>query len=136
MNIDSLRKHFEVWKYLLFIDIGASAILFLQAVLFYIESKNQMFPISWFGAWFVAMLASFLPGFVLLWGKHWMQFPLHERLNVIFGYFAVTWFTLLPAGIRIVGYESKAFNFILLGVATAIVVGYAWLRRKSREIFP
>lgn len=140
MNIDSLHKRFEIWKYILFINIGASITLFLQAVLNYQESRSLIFQASWYGAWLLVQLAAFLPGFVLLWGKHWMRIPLRERLNTIFGYFAVAWFTLLPVGIRIERYTSKTFNFFLLGCAIALAIGYWWLRRKSlgtqNEIFP
>jgi hypothetical protein len=69
-----------------------------------------------------------------------MQIPLRERLNTIFGYFTVAWFTLLPVGIRIGRYTPKSFNFFLFGCAIALAIGYWWLRRKSietqLEIFP
>jgi len=131
MNIDSLSKRLEIWKRILFINIGASITLFMQAVLKYQESQSLTFETSWYGVWFIVQLASFLPGFVLLWGKHWMQIPLRERLNTIFGYFAIAWFTLFPIGIRIERYESKSFNFVLFGFAIAIAIGYWSLRRKS-----
>lgn len=140
MSIDSLNKRFEIWKYILFVNIGASFTLFLQAVLNYQGSRNLIFQTSWYGVWFIVELAAFLPGFVLLWGKHWMQIPLHERLNTIFGYFAIAWFTLLPIGLRIGRYTSKSSNYFLLGCAIAIAIVYWWLRRKSigtqSEIFP
>ncbi len=139
MNINTLVKRFEVWKRILFITLGASLTLFVQALLKYLESQSLVFDAYWYGVWFVVQLTSFLPGFVLLWGKHWMQIPLRERLNTIFGYFAAAWFTLLPIGLRIGRYESKAFNFVLLGCAIAIAIGYWSLRRKSmepQEIFP
>lgn len=136
MNIETLRKRFELWKYLLFINIGASVTLFLQMILTYVESPRSYLEISWYAVWFVAVLASFLPGFVLLWGKHWVQIPLPERLNVIFGYFAITWFNLMLIGIYIGRDTSKSFNVFLLGCAAAIAVSYWRLRRKSTEIFP
>ena len=140
MDLNILQKRLEVWKHILFINIGASITLFVQAVLNYQESQNLTYQMSWYGAWCIVQLAAFLPGFVLLWGKHWMQIPLLERLNTIFGYFAVAWITLLPIGIRIGPYTSKSFNFVLLGCAIVIAAGYGWLRRKSlgieNEIFP
>ena len=140
MDIDSIEKRFEIWRYILFINIGASITLFVQAILHYQESRGLIFQTSWYGMWFVEQLASFLPGFVLLWGKHWMQIPLHERLNTIFGSFAVAWFTMLPVGIRIGPYTSKSFNFFLLSCAVALAIAYWWLRRKSlgihNEMFP
>jgi len=139
MDINSLEKRFENWKRILFIIMGASITLFIQAVLKYQESRSLVFEAYWYGVWFIVQLASFLPGFVLLWGKHWMRVPLRERLNTIFGYFAIAWFTLLPIGLRIGRYESRTFNFILLGLAIAITIGYWSLRRKSmdtQEIFP
>lgn len=139
MNIDSLNKRIKVWQSILLITVGASITLFGQALLRYLESQSVVFETYWYAIWFVVQLAAFLPGFVLLWGKNWMQIPLRERLNTIFGYFAVAWFTFLPVGIRVGRYESKSFNFVLLGCAIAIAIGYWWLRRKSmepQEIFP
>jgi hypothetical protein len=140
MDATTLPKRLEVWKYILFMNVGACLALFLQAVLSYLETGSLLFQTSWYAAWLIVELAAFLPGFVLLWGKHWMQVPLPERLNTVFGYFVVTWFNLLPVGIRVGAYEPKSFNFFLLGCAIAIVMGYRFLRRKSLEgqdeIFP
>ena len=140
MDINILQKRLEIWKYIWFINLGASVTLFVQAILIYQESGSLAFQMSWYGVWFVVQLAAFLPGFVLLWGKHWMQIPLLERLNTIFGYFAVAWFTFLPVGLRTGPYTSKAFNFFWLGCGIALATCYWWLRRKSHgiqnEIFP
>ena len=137
MELNTLQKRLEAWKKILFINTGASLALFVQAVLIYQESGSLMFETSWYAVWFIVQLATFLPGFVLLWGKHWMQIPLLERLNTIFGYFAVAWFTLLPVGVSI---ASKSLDFFLLGLAVLIATCYEWLRRKSlgmqNEIFP
>jgi hypothetical protein len=139
MDITTLQQRLEAWKHILFIIIGASLTLFLQAILNYQETQSLIFQTSWYGVWVVVQLAAFLPGFVLLWGKHWMQIPLLERLTTIFGYFAVAWFTLLPVGLRIDPYSSKVFNFFWLGCAIVLAVGYWRLRRNlriSNEIFP
>src|SRR5690606_2900196 len=106
MDINILRKCFEIWKLILLFTLGASHSLFMQALLKYLESQSLIQDASWYGVWFVVMLASFLPGLVLLWGKHWMQIPLADRLNTVFGYFALAWFTFLPVGIRVGRYES------------------------------
>ena len=139
MDVTVLEKRLEVWKRILFVTLGASLTLFVQALLKYLETQSLVFDADWYGAWFVVQLASFLPGFVLLWGKHWMQIPLRERLNTIFGYFAVAWVTFLPIGIRMERYESKSFNFVLLGCAAITAIGYWSLRHKSKEtqeLFP
>jgi hypothetical protein len=140
MDIDTLQQRLEIWKRILFILVGASLTLFLQAILNYQETQSFIFQTSWYAAWFIVQLAAFLPGFVLLWGKHWMQIPLLERLNTIFGYFAVAWFILLPVGLRVDSYSSKTFNFFLLACGIALAIGYGWLRQKSlgiqSEIFP
>lgn len=139
MDTTVLEKRLEIWKRILFIVSGASLTLFMQAVLKYLEARILVFEAYWYSVWFIVLLASFLPGFVLLWGRHWMQIPLRERLNTIFGYFAVAWFTLLPIGLRIERYESKSTNFALLGCAIAIAISYWFLRRKSmgpQEMFP
>lgn len=140
MDIHTLQKRLEIWKRILFINIGASITLFVQAILIYQESGSLIFQTSWYGVWFVVQLASFLPGFILLWGKHWMQIPLLERLNTIFGYFAVAWFTMLPVGLRIGPYTSKTFNFFWLAFGIALAFSYRWLRQRSlrvsNEMFP
>ena len=140
MDIDSLQRRFVIWKYILFINIGASVVLFIQSVLHYIEAHNLLFQFSWYGAWFMVQLATLFPGFVLLWGKHWMQIPLYERINTIFGYFGIAWFTFLPVGFRFGSDEFKSYNLLLLSMGVAIVICYGWLRRKSidkqNEIFP
>lgn len=137
MDIHSLERRLEIWKHILLIIMGASITLFLLAVLSYLEYGNFLQQTSWYGVWFIVQLAAFLPGFVLLWGKNWMQIPLHQRLNTIFGYFAVLWFNLYPVGIIV---ATKSFNMILLGGAVALAICYGWLRRRSlasqREIFP
>ena len=133
MDPDTLYRRLEIWKQILFITIGASLTLFVQAVLTYQDSRRLLFEMSWYGAWSIVQLAAFLPGFVLLWGKHWIQIPLSVRLNTIFGYFAVAWLTLLPVGIRIGPYTSKSFNFFLLGCGIVLAIGYWRLRRISLE---
>jgi hypothetical protein len=140
MDIDILQKRLEIWKHILFILVGASFTLLLQAFLNYQESGSLVYPTTWYGVWFVVQLAAFLPGFVLLWGRHWAQIPLLERFNTIFGHFAVTWFTFVPVGIRVEPYSPKTFNYLWLGFGVALVVCYGWLRRKTQgmrnEIFP
>lgn len=134
MDMMTLQKRLEVWKYILFMNIGASLALFVQALLSYLDTGSLLFQTNWYGVWLIVQLAAFLPGFVLLWGKHWMHVPLPKRLNTVFGYFVVAWFNLLPVGIRVGSYEPKSFNFFLLGGAIAIVMSYWFLRQKSLEI--
>ena len=131
MDIHSLENRLEIWKHILFIILGASIALFLQAILYYLEFQTLLQQTSWYAVWFIVQMAAFLPGFVILWGRRWMQIPLHQRLNTIFGYFAIVWFNLYPVGIII---ATKSFNTLLLGGAIAMAFGYWWLRRKSLEI--
>lgn len=133
MDIDTLEKRLEIWKRILFINIGASITLLATGIAELPNISKPYFP-GWYGVWFIVQLASLLPGFVLLWGKHWMQMPLRERLNTIFGYFVVAWITMLPIGIRMGPNAPDSFNFLFLGCAIAIAIGYWWLRRKSIEI--
>ena len=139
MEINSLEKRLEIWKRVLFINIGASFTLLATGIAELPNISRPYFP-GWYGVWFIVQLASLLPGFVLLWGKHWMQMPLRERLNTIFGYFVVAWITLLPVGIRMGSNTPDSFNFLFLGCAIAITIGYWRLRRMSietqNEIFP
>ena len=139
MDNNSLQKRFTIWKHILFINIGASVTLLAIWVLDAPNFAKVDFP-GWYGIWFVVQLASFLPGFVLLWGRCWMQIPLSERLNTIFGYFAVAWLTLSPFGLAIGLDFPDPFNSFFLGCAVVIAISYWWLRRKSlgiqNEIFP
>jgi len=64
MDIDILQKRLEIWKHILFILVGASSTLLLQAILNYQESGRLVFPTSWYGVWFVVQLAAFLPAFL------------------------------------------------------------------------
>ena len=68
MDIDILQKRLEIWKHILFILVGASFTLLLQAFLNYQESGSLVYPTTWYGVWFVVQLAAFLSGFVFLWG--------------------------------------------------------------------
>ncbi len=131
MDIRSLENRLEIWKRILLIILGATITLFLQAVLYYLEFGTFPLQTNWYALWFIVQLAAFLPGFVLLWGKHWIQIPLHQRLNTIFGYFAIVWFNLYPIGIIV---ATKSFTIILLGGALTIAIGYWWLRHSSLEI--
>lgn len=139
MEIDSLKKRFEIWKHILFINIGAALTLLATSIADLPNPARLDVP-GWYGIWFVVQLASFLPGFVLLWGKHWLKIPLYERLDTIFGYFVVAWLTLLAIGLRIGSTMSDPFGAFLLGCAAAIAIGYWWSRRKSlgsqNEMFP
>ncbi|HLO18591.1 MAG TPA: hypothetical protein VK206_27415 [Anaerolineales bacterium] len=138
MDIDSLNKRFRIWQHILFINIGASIALLATGVADLPNISSPYFP-GWYGVWFVVQLASFLPGFVLLFGKHWVQLPLRERLTTIFGYFAVAWITWLPAAIR-AGTPSLYIIRLFLSGCVIIAIGYRWLRRKSvetpSEMFP
>lgn len=138
MDIDSLHQRFELWKRILFINIGASITLVATGIADLPNLSGPYFP-GWYGVWFVIQLACLLPGFVLLWGKHWMQIPLRDRLNTILGYFAVTWVAALSAAIRMGLNLAELARFFLIGWVI-IALGYGWLRRKSikadTEIFP
>lgn len=140
MDTNSLHRRLEIWRYILFMNLGASLVLIATGVAELPNIASKPYFPGWYGVWFVVQLASFLPGFVLLWGKHWIQIPLRERLNTIFGYFVVTWLTILPIGLRMGPNAPDSFNYFFLGCAAAIAAAYWWLRRKSvgmqNEIFP
>ncbi len=139
MDIELLRKRFEIWKRILLINIGAAFTLLATGIAELPNISKPYFP-GWYAVWFVILLASLLPGFILLIGKHWMQIPLQSRLNTIFGYFAITWVTFFSIGVREGRNISTDFIYFLIGTAIAIAVGYWWLRRKciksQGEIFP
>jgi hypothetical protein len=139
MNTELLEKRLKIWKRILLIDVGAAFTLVATGIADLPNIPNPYFP-GWYGVWFVILLASLFPGFILLIGKQWMQLPLHSRLNTIFGYFAITWVTFFSIVIRAGRNTSSEFIYFLVGSAVAIAVGYWWLRRKclksQGEIFP
>jgi hypothetical protein len=139
MEINSLKKGLETWKYFLFINIGASITLLATGLAELPNLSKSYFP-GWYGVWFVVQLASLLPGFILLLGKHWIQIPLRDRLHTIFGYFVITLVNVLSIGLRMDPKSANPLNFFLLGCVLTIGFCYWWLRRKSlgiqNEMFP
>lgn len=139
MDIKSLEKRLEIWKRILLIETGAAFTLLATSIADLPNLSKPYFP-GWYGVWFIILMASLLPGFILLLGKHWMQIPIQERLNTIFGFFAITWVNFFAAGIRNGPSSSSEFNYFLLVSAIAIAGGYWWLRRKflnsQGDIFP
>lgn len=139
MDINSLEKRLEIWKRILLIEIGAAFTLLATGIADIPNNSSPYFP-DWHDVWFVILMASLFPGFILLLGKHWKQIPIQERLNTIFGFFAITWVNFFAVGIRSGPATSSEFNYFLLVSAVAIAGGYGWLRRKilsSRgDIFP
>jgi hypothetical protein len=141
MDNKSLEKRLEIWKRILFIDIGAAFTLFATGIadLPNMGPNKPYFP-GWYGVWFVILLASLFPGFILLIGKHWMQLPLQSRLKTIFGYFSITWVMFFSIWVRAGRNTSTEFIYFLVGTALAIALGYWWLRRRSLksrgDIFP
>jgi hypothetical protein len=139
MDNEVLRKRLDIWKRILLIETGAAFTLLATSIADIPNLSKPYFP-GWYGVWFVILIASLFPGFILLLGKHWMQIFIQERLNTIFGFFAITWINFFAVGIRSGPASSSEFNYFLLVSAIAIAVGYWWLRRKflsSRgDIFP
>ena len=139
MEIDSLEKKLMLWKQILFIVLGASITLLATGV-GELPMGNPFFP-GWYAVWFVIQLAAILPGFVLLLGKHWVKLPLKERLNTIFGYFAVAWIVFLAFGVRSLVLPLPGSYWWIAGLALVMIAGsYGWLYRKlfhtPEEIFP
>jgi len=138
MDIKSMEKRLEIWKRILLIDIGAAFTLLATGIADLPNISEPYFP-GWYGVWFILLLASLFPGFILLLGKHWMQISLQDRLNTMFGFFALTWVNFFSGGIMGRGISSEYIYFLLVS-AVAIAWGYWGSRRKilrSRsDIFP
>jgi hypothetical protein len=138
MDITTLEKRLEIWKHILLINLGAAFTLLATCIdIPHIDMAN--IP-GWFGIWFIILLASLFPGFILLLGKHWMQLFFGKRLNTIFGYFAIAWVNLFTIGIRMGLNLHSVYPYFLFVSAVAIAVGY-WLERRNilqsrGEIFP
>jgi|WetSurMetagenome_2_1015567.scaffolds.fasta_scaffold729719_1 hypothetical protein len=139
MQLNLLEKNLEIWKKILFIGIGATSTLLATGIAELPNRSQPYFP-GWYAVWFIIFLASIIPGFVLLWGKHWLTIPLEKRLNIIFGFFGLTWVTFLSIGTTIIWGGAHEFVYFLLCLAVIIAVPYILLRRrtqkKAEEIFP
>jgi hypothetical protein len=82
-----------------------------------------------------------LPGLYLLWNKPWKPLPFGARLNTAFGYFVAGWICLVALAFIIDSRNTPdELNFIILGTAVVIPLGYIWaLKRTSTprdEMFP
>jgi hypothetical protein len=141
METNQLEKQFEMWKRLLFMLIGAS-ITFVAIALGTIVYGTDWpgFGNYTGGIWTAIQFLSTLPGFHLLWGRHWQSIPLSSRLNTIFGYFAVSWLSLLSLGLIMSMPPATDYYILLVGGAIVITIAYIWtLKRTSLprdEMFP
>ncbi len=139
MQANKLERNLMIWKQILLVDLGAVVTLLATGVADLPNLDRPYFP-GWYAVWFVILLASLFPGFVLLLGKHYLQIPLRGRLRTIFGYFALTWFGFLSVGLRMGRDIPGPYAWFMLVSAVAILGWYGWLRRKidrsSTEIFP
>jgi hypothetical protein len=85
------------------------------------------------------LMAMLFPGVVLSLHSGWRKVSIHKRLNLMLGFFISAWIMLLSLGVQDPHNVADGYNFLLLGSAIAIGVGFWRLRRKQTKaevIFP
>lgn len=141
METEQLEKQFQMWNRFMYMVLGSSI------TLVFISFGNIVYGTDWpgfgnytGGIWTSVQFLATPPGFYLLWGRRWKSIPLSSRLNTIFGYFVASWINLLALGLITANNAPSEFNFLILGSAILIVIGYIWtLKRTSSprdEMFP
>lgn len=143
MNPGQLEKQFQLWNRLMYMVLGASITLLLISFGNLVIYRNTWpgFDNYTGGVWTCLEFLAVLSGLYLLWNKPWKALPLEARLNTAFGYFIAGWICLL-ALVFIIDPQNAPdeLNFIILGSAILIPVGYIWLLKKKpnvqEEIFP
>ncbi len=139
MDTKKLERSLEIWQRILLIDTGAVFTLLATGLADLPNLDRPYFP-GWYAVWFIVLLATLLPPFLLLLGRHYLKLPLRLRLRPAFSYFALAWFAFLSIGIRM-GRDIPAPYIWFMLVSAAAIGGWYWyLRRRidksSHEIFP
>ncbi len=147
MNTEQLVKRLELWRRILMFACGLTLTLLALAITS-VPSYHLSDNWGWYLVWFVAQVATAPLGFVLLVSTRWRELPLAERLNTIFGFFAVSWLLFFTFLIKYNRDEPYSFGGLLNLVIYALVLGAAivlgltyWWLRKSRinspeQLFP
>ncbi|HLO18590.1 MAG TPA: hypothetical protein VK206_27410 [Anaerolineales bacterium] len=141
METEQLEKQFQMWNRFMYVILGSSITFVIISLSFLLNgSRWSGFENDAGGVWQWLQLLATPPGFYLLLVKRWKALPLSNRLNTIFGYFLASWLNLLALGIITSNNTPGEFNFLIVGTAILIILGYIWvLRRTSNprdEMFP
>ena len=141
MDTNQLEKQFQLWNRFMYLVLGSSiTLVFISFGFILNRDKWHGFPnyIGWI--WTLVEILAIVPGFILLLLKRWRSLPLANRLNTIFGYFVASWLSFLTLGLITANDAPTELNFLIIGSALLIILGYFWaLKRTSTprdEMFP
>jgi hypothetical protein len=141
MDTEQLEKQFQLWNHFMYVALGSSITLVLISLGDVLNGDRWSgFDNYTGGVWQWIQILSTTPGFYLLWGKSWKTLPLAHRLNTIFGYFVASWFSFLALGLITANNAPNELNFLIVGAAILIALGYIWVLKKTSsprdEMFP
>jgi len=143
MDTERAEKQFQFWNRLMYMVLGSSITLVVISFGNFVSYPNTWpgFDNYTGGVWTSLQFLSILPGIYLLWNKPWKTLPLKTRLNTVFGYFGASWLCLLALAFIInPRHVPDELNFIVIGSALLIMLGYIWaLKRTSmppEDMFP
>jgi len=140
MDTDQLEKQLQIWNRFMYMVLGSSITLVITCLgnLFYSEWSGFENYIG--GIWTWIQLLATPPGFYLLLSRRWRLVPLSTRVNTIFGYFLASWFSLLAFGVITANNAPVELNFLIVGSAILIALGYIWTLKRTPnprdEMFP
>lgn len=141
MDTNQLEKQFQLWNRFMYLVLGSSiTLVFISFGFILNRDKWHGFPNYIGGIWTLVEILAIVPGFILLLLKRWRSLPLANRLNTIFGYFVASWLSFLTLGLITANDAPTELNFLIIGSALLIILGYFWaLKRTSTprdEMFP
>jgi len=141
MDTNQLEKQFQLWNRFMYLILGSSITLVPIGFGNILNGDRwQGFDNYMGGIWPWIQILAIVPGFFLLLGKRWKVLPFAHKLNTIFGYFIASWLSFLSLGFVTANNAPNELNFLIIGSALLIALGYFWaLKRTSSprgEMFP
>ncbi len=143
MDTEQAEKQFQFLNRLMYMVLGSSITLVVISFGNFVSYPNTWpgFDNYVGGVWTSLQFLALLPGIYLLWNRPWNTLPLKTRLNTAFGYFGAGWLCILALAFIInpmhVPYE---LNFMIIGSAILIMLGYIWTQKRasmlSEDMFP
>lgn len=143
MTVENIEKRLDIWKQVLLINIGASLVLMIIAI---VELLVKFYPdrsynySGWYVVWFILQVSTVTLGVALLSGRRWRQLSLSTRLNTAFGYFTTGWFVLTALGLKTGINITNELVILIIGTGATIGLSYWWLQRRRvnapDEMFP
>jgi len=143
MELEKFSEKLENWKRWSFVGFGAALTLLLMAILqMHIMHKSLVF--EWYIVWVLLELLVTPPGLFLLVARSWKNFPMHDRVDVAYGYLATSWIGWFAFGLQTGSDPRNWVNFFDIGLfVTLIIVAYGalialsyWLLRRTEKIKP